>query len=81
MQCMVRLFKIHDTIFFKHTHTHTHCSEDIESMKLKSLRQSDHCVSGELRAAYEPDDREERLPGERAGREGVASGVCAKIKG
>lgn len=45
------------------------------------LPQSYHRVPGELRAASEPGDREERLPGERAGWEGVAFGVCAKIKG
>lgn len=43
--------------------------------------QSDHRVPGELWAASQPGHWEERLPGERAGWEGVSPGVGTEVKG
>lgn len=43
--------------------------------------QGDHHVAGGLRAEDEPGDREERLPGERAGREGESAGVRPEAEG
>lgn len=43
--------------------------------------QSDHRVPGELWAASQPGHWEERLPGERAGWEGVSPGLGTEVKG
>lgn len=46
-----------------------------------SVFQGDHHVSGGLRAEDEPGHRAERLPGERAGREGEPAGVGPEAEG